>query len=241
MEVLPSDSAYLSFESSMTKEVHVAFLDTILNPEFSLNQPGMPEESFWVAEEARFASMRAAQFPASEFAKRLPKEYWSQLVTFQRLQTSSKNEASNVRGDLAILERKLNLMEMEAGLSVPHGKENGAPAVGDWKRNLPAGEAVFSYYLSEPSSLAWVASMDGIAVRRIAGKKKIAIFYGAGHMTDIEKHLEADFHLERSADQWLTAWKLEKPAAPKPAARKPNAGGATRRPGHTILGMLSPR
>lgn len=173
MEVLPSDSAFLSFESSMTKEVHVAFLDTILNPEFELNQPGVPEESFWVAEEARFASMRAAQFPASEFAKRLPKEYWSQLVTFQRLQASSKNAALNVRGNLGILERKLNLMEMEAGLSVPHGKENGAPAVGDWQRNLPAGEAVFSYYLSEPSSLAWVASLDGIAVRRIAGKKKI--------------------------------------------------------------------
>ena len=175
MEVLPSDSAFLSFESSMTKEVHVAFLNTILSRDFSLNQPGVAEESFWVAEEARFASMRATQFPASEFAKRLPQTYWSQLSSFQRLQENTKNETSNSREHLARLRRKLELIEMEAGLSVPHGKDNGAPAVEEWKSNLPLGEVVFSYYLSEPSSLAWIASRDGIAVRRIAGKKEIAV------------------------------------------------------------------
>lgn len=173
MEVLPSDSAYLNFESYMTKEVHAAFLDTILNPEFSLKQRGVAEESFWVAEEARFASMRAAQFPASEFAKRFPKEYWSRLASFQRFQANSQSASGSSREELAQLERKLDLMEMEAGLSVPHGKENGMPAVGDWLRNLPAGETVFSYYLSEPSSLAWVANQNGIAVRRIAGKKQL--------------------------------------------------------------------
>lgn len=173
MEVLPSDSAYLNFESYMTKEVHVAFLDTILNPEFSLQQRGVAEESFWVAEEARFASMRAAQFPASEFAKRLPKEYWSRLASFQRLQANSQSASGSSREGLAQLERKLDLMEMEAGLSIPHGKENGTPAVGDWLRNLPAGETVFSYYLSEPFSLAWVANHKGIAVRRIAGRKQL--------------------------------------------------------------------
>ena len=173
MEVLPSDSAYLNFESYMTKEVHAAFLDTILNPEFSLKQRGVAEESFWVAEEARFASMRAAQFPASEFAKRFPKEYWSRLVSFQRLQANSQSSSGSSREELAQLERKLDLMEMEAGLSVPHGKENGTPAVGDWLRNLPAGETVFSYYLSEPSSLAWVANQNGISVRRIAGRKQL--------------------------------------------------------------------
>ncbi len=173
MEVLPSDSAYLNFESYMTKEVHVAFLDTILKPEFSLQQRGVAEESFWVAEEARFASMRAAQFPASEFAKRLPKEYWSRLASFQRLQANSQSASGSSSERLAQLERKLDLMEMEAGLSIPHGKENGTPAVGDWLRNLPPGETVFSYYLSEPSSLAWVANQKGISVRRIAGRKQL--------------------------------------------------------------------
>jgi len=41
------------------------------------------------------------------------------------------------------------------------------------------------------------------------GKKKIAIFYGAGHMPDFEKRLRLDFGLERKNVQWLEAWDLE--------------------------------
>ena len=42
-----------------------------------------------------------------------------------------------------------------------------------------------------------------------AGKKKIAIFYGAGHMADLEKRLQADFGLARQNTRWLKAWDLE--------------------------------
>jgi hypothetical protein len=41
------------------------------------------------------------------------------------------------------------------------------------------------------------------------GKKKIAIFYGAGHMPDFEKRLRLDFGLERKNVQWVEAWDLE--------------------------------
>ncbi len=41
------------------------------------------------------------------------------------------------------------------------------------------------------------------------GKKKIAIFYGAGHMPDFEKRLRLDFGLEKKSAQWLEAWDLE--------------------------------
>jgi hypothetical protein len=41
------------------------------------------------------------------------------------------------------------------------------------------------------------------------GKKKIAIFYGAAHMPDFEKHLKEDFGLKRQSEKWLTAWDLE--------------------------------
>jgi hypothetical protein len=40
------------------------------------------------------------------------------------------------------------------------------------------------------------------------GKKKIAIFYGGGHMPDMEARLIADFHLKRDNQQWLEAWNL---------------------------------
>jgi hypothetical protein len=42
------------------------------------------------------------------------------------------------------------------------------------------------------------------------GKKKIAIFYGAGHMPDLEKRLTDDFSLKRTKEEWLTAWDLKK-------------------------------
>jgi hypothetical protein len=41
------------------------------------------------------------------------------------------------------------------------------------------------------------------------GKKKIAIFYGAGHMPDFEKRLRLDFGMEKKSVQWLEAWDLE--------------------------------
>jgi hypothetical protein len=41
-----------------------------------------------------------------------------------------------------------------------------------------------------------------------AGKKKIAIFYGGGHMPDMEPRVISDFHMKRDSQQWLEAWNL---------------------------------
>jgi hypothetical protein len=41
------------------------------------------------------------------------------------------------------------------------------------------------------------------------GKKKIAIFYGGGHMLDMEKRLHADFGLTADKTEWLRAWDLK--------------------------------
>lgn len=43
------------------------------------------------------------------------------------------------------------------------------------------------------------------------GKRRIAIFYGAGHMVDMEKRLLAEFGLRRTDEKWLTAWNMEAP------------------------------
>jgi len=42
------------------------------------------------------------------------------------------------------------------------------------------------------------------------GKKKIGVFYGAGHLPDMQRRLEKDFLLKRDSDQWLVAWELQK-------------------------------
>lgn len=47
-----------------------------------------------------------------------------------------------------------------------------------------------------------------------AGKKKIAVFYGAGHLPDMEKRLASDFGLKRDGESWLEAWSLVKKAKP---------------------------
>jgi hypothetical protein len=39
-------------------------------------------------------------------------------------------------------------------------------------------------------------------------KKKIGIFYGAGHLNDMHERLEKDFQLQPAEITWLPAWKL---------------------------------
>ena len=41
-----------------------------------------------------------------------------------------------------------------------------------------------------------------------AGKKKIGVFYGAGHLPDMEKRLKDDFAFTPQGRKWLTAWNL---------------------------------
>jgi hypothetical protein len=41
-----------------------------------------------------------------------------------------------------------------------------------------------------------------------SGKKKLAIFYGAGHLPDMEQRLIKDFGLKKQHVVWLTAWDL---------------------------------
>lgn len=65
-------------------------------------------------------------------------------------------------------------------------------------------------------------ALEGLAKQIAAGKKHVAIFYGAGHMNDMEKRLEKDFGLKRDSEQWLTAWNL----AAKDAGKKPKSDPA---------------
>ncbi len=51
-----------------------------------------------------------------------------------------------------------------------------------------------------------------------AGKKRIAIFYGAAHMPDMERKLLKSMGYRSTDRQWITAWNLPK-AAPKVAPK----------------------
>jgi hypothetical protein len=43
-----------------------------------------------------------------------------------------------------------------------------------------------------------------------AGKKRIAVFYGAGHLPDMAERLESDFGLKEVSTEWLPAWDLQR-------------------------------
>jgi hypothetical protein len=56
-----------------------------------------------------------------------------------------------------------------------------------------------------------------------AGKKRIAIFYGAGHLPDMEARLIRDFRAERQQTEWIVGWDLQADHARtvKPAKERP--------------------
>ncbi len=48
-----------------------------------------------------------------------------------------------------------------------------------------------------------------------AGKRKIAIFYGAAHMFDFENRLADQFKMKPVETRWFEAWNLKSPAEKK--------------------------
>ncbi len=52
-------------------------------------------------------------------------------------------------------------------------------------------------------------ALDVLKKQIASGKKKIAVFYGAGHMVDMEKRLRADFSLKPTETKWVQAWDMK--------------------------------
>ncbi len=49
----------------------------------------------------------------------------------------------------------------------------------------------------------------GVLARELkAGKRRIAIFYGAGHLPDMEERLTSEFGFQRAKRRWIPAWDL---------------------------------
>jgi hypothetical protein len=61
-----------------------------------------------------------------------------------------------------------------------------------------------------------------------AGHKKLAIFYGAGHMFDFEKRLRDEFALAPLETTWVTAWDLKGAEKSGKPTRKKNRAGKNR-------------
>ena len=53
------------------------------------------------------------------------------------------------------------------------------------------------------------ACLEVLKQQLAAGKKKIAIFYGAAHMPDFDKRLKEDFDMKRTTSEWIDGWSLK--------------------------------
>lgn len=62
-------------------------------------------------------------------------------------------------------------------------------------------------------------ALDVLKKQVDSGKRRIGIFYGAGHMPDFERRLIEDYGLKRDQERWLVAWDL----VHKPAGKSANA------------------
>lgn len=51
-------------------------------------------------------------------------------------------------------------------------------------------------------------AMDVLRREMNAGKKNLALFYGAGHLPDMERRLTSEFQMKRAGQFWLDAWLL---------------------------------
>lgn len=79
--------------------------------------------------------------------------------------------------------------------------------------------------LEGPGGSTLISGRNAIALKVLrkqidAGKRKIAIFYGGGHMPDMDKHLRDDFGLVPVETRWLTAWDLKGKEKAKAAEKK---------------------
>ena len=64
---------------------------------------------------------------------------------------------------------------------------------------------------TEGSTLVTERNKKALAVLKneiSSGKKSLAIFYGAAHMDDIGKRLQAEFDLQAVSEYWIDAWDL---------------------------------
>jgi hypothetical protein len=68
-------------------------------------------------------------------------------------------------------------------------------------------------------------ALEVMAAQIAVGKKRLAIFYGAGHFPDMQKRLEA-MGLKKSGEEWLAAWSVPPQVVEKKKAKKKVDGEA---------------
>ena len=64
-------------------------------------------------------------------------------------------------------------------------------------------------------------------------KSRIGIFYGGGHMPDLERRLSKELGLSKAREEWLEAWKIRRPGAAEDG-EKPTESGKSGKSGTPV-------
>jgi len=69
-------------------------------------------------------------------------------------------------------------------------------------------------------------AMDVLRNQIQQGKRRMAIFYGAGHLSDMERRLVADFGLQKDSQRWLVAWSITRESEKSESPKEPGTPAA---------------
>jgi len=160
------------------------------------------------------ANLVHADMSPEQFARSMRDRGESMFQVFMRMvgyamsrQQEAATGASDARFLLALLSED-RALAMKRVLAEQFAEMDGSLAVIDG----PDGSTL----ITERNKVA----LDVLRKQIAAGKRKIAIFYGAGHMPDLQQRLRDDLGLVPISTQWLVAWDL-KGRQPRRADRSP--------------------
>ena len=144
-----------------------------------------------------------ADMSPEQFAKSMRTRGESMLQVFFRMMgyaMARQNSGLGGSGDLRLL---LALFDENRALAM---KRIMAEQFEDMEGSLTA--------VNGPDGSTLITERNKVALEVLrkqlaAGKQKLAIFYGAGHMSDFEQRLRVDFGLVPIGTEWLVAWDLK--------------------------------
>lgn len=143
-----------------------------------------------------------ADMSPEEFAKTMDERGESFLQMFFKMMGASIAQQSGKKGGSSDAEILLALFSPDRSFKLKRVMAQQFEDLGGTMSVLegPKGSTI----IGERNRKAFEVLKKEIA----AGKKKIAVFYGAGHLPDMEKRLAADFELHPGDVKWLEAWDL---------------------------------
>ncbi|HBO44492.1 MAG TPA: hypothetical protein DD670_11270 [Planctomycetaceae bacterium] len=164
----------------------------------------------------RADNMVHADMSPEEFAQSMRDRGESVASIFFRMMAYSMMQQSGDSGRSAEMEILMALLNKDRSLALKRAMAKQFEDLGGVMLAIDGPEG--STLISQRNKKA----LEVLDRELKAGKQKLAIFYGAGHMPDMAKRLEADFGMKPTGTRWITAWNMADSAEKaKPEKAKP--------------------